>query len=70
MEVLILTTSHFKSSGHNHLQDIRPYLGKLGSASVASVNYMITYRSPDPLRSTAHPLQIFTKSVIELQKTT
>ncbi|CAB1084103.1 hypothetical protein D1AOALGA4SA_11636 [Olavius algarvensis Delta 1 endosymbiont] len=26
MEVLILTTSHFKSSGHNHLQDIRPYL--------------------------------------------
>ncbi|CAB1084679.1 hypothetical protein D1AOALGA4SA_12189 [Olavius algarvensis Delta 1 endosymbiont] len=25
MEVLILTTSHFKSSGHNHLQDIRPY---------------------------------------------
>jgi hypothetical protein len=25
MEVLILMTSHFKPSGHNHLQDIRPY---------------------------------------------
>ena len=26
MEELILMTSHFKPSGHNHLQDIRPYL--------------------------------------------
>jgi len=29
MEELILMTSHFKPSGHNHLQDIRPYFSKL-----------------------------------------
>ncbi|CAB1083917.1 hypothetical protein D1AOALGA4SA_11451 [Olavius algarvensis Delta 1 endosymbiont] len=38
MEVLILTTSHFKSSGHNHLQDIRPYFHYQFGASYRMVS--------------------------------
>ncbi|CAB1068333.1 hypothetical protein D1AOALGA4SA_327, partial [Olavius algarvensis Delta 1 endosymbiont] len=41
MEVLILTTSHFKSSGHNHLQDIRPYLSFVKVALPVNLCYSI-----------------------------
>ncbi|CAB1078039.1 hypothetical protein D1AOALGA4SA_5804 [Olavius algarvensis Delta 1 endosymbiont] len=51
MEVLILTTSHFKSSGHNHLQDIRPYFKK-------------TERSDSTLRHSAVRNSLFCGSLL------
>jgi hypothetical protein len=50
MEVLILMTSHFKPSGHNHLQDIRPYF-----IISCAIRFRHTWVVPPPMD---HPPQV------------
>jgi hypothetical protein len=51
MDVLILMTSHFKPSGHNHLQDIRPYLYLLNKPKIPGhCGFPLTNLQKGPIR--------------------